>query len=133
LEPSVRILVVDDEVLIGHSVEDALQESGYSVCLAHSGADAISVLDGAKGSIVGLVTDIRMGNGPDGWDVGRRARELNALMPVVYMSGDSASDHSSRGVPDSVMVQKPFVGAQIVTAISQLLNAIPQHSADRSS
>jgi hypothetical protein len=47
----------------------------------------------------------------------------------AYMSGDSAIDHASRGVPDSLMVQKPFAVMLIVPAISSLLNAIPPHSA----
>jgi hypothetical protein len=28
-------------------------------------------------------------------------------------------------VPDSLMIQKPFVGAQVVTALATLLNAKP--------
>jgi hypothetical protein len=41
------------------------------------------------------------------------------------MSGDSAGDHTSQGVPDSIMVQKPFAAAQIVTAVSTLINKLP--------
>jgi hypothetical protein len=43
-------------------------------------------------------------------------------IPVVYMSGDSAHEWGSRGVPESVMVAKPFVTVQIITAITTLLN-----------
>lgn len=124
MEPSVLILVVEDEPLIGISVEDALNEGGYVVRLVYSGEEAIAMLDAGDEPIAGLVTDIRLGSGPDGWTVARRARELHPAMPVVYMSGDSAVDHASRGVPDSLMVQKPFASAQIVTAVSQLLNTI---------
>ena len=74
--------------------------------------------------ICALITDIRLGTGPDGWDLARHARELNARLPIVYMSGDSSQGHSARGVPDSLMIQKPFAPAQIVTAISTLLNAV---------
>jgi hypothetical protein len=41
------------------------------------------------------------------------------------MSGDSAFEWHAQGVPGSVMIQKPFVMAQIVTALSQLLNQAP--------
>jgi DNA-binding response OmpR family regulator len=75
-----------------------------------------------------MVTDIRLGEGPNGWDVARHAREVIPTMPVVYMSGDSANEHSAYGVPDSVMLQKPFATAQLVTAISTLMNAAPPHS-----
>lgn len=129
MENPVRILVVEDELLIGVDLESALQEGGYEVYLVHSGTEAIAALDELNEPVVGVVTDIRLGSGPDGWDVARRARELHPTIPIVYMSGDSVMEHASRGVPDSLMVQKPFAVVQIVTAISQALNAIPPHSA----
>jgi hypothetical protein len=39
-----------------------------------------------------------------------------------YLSGDSAEDWTSKGVPHSIMLPKPFAPAQLVTAVSQLLN-----------
>jgi hypothetical protein len=38
------------------------------------------------------------------------------------MSGDSAREWSANGVPESIMLQKPFVLAQLITAITTLLN-----------
>jgi hypothetical protein len=58
----------------------------------------------------------------------RRARELDPDITVVYMTGDSAADWSSKGVPNSVLITKPFAPVQIVTAISQLLNDNPSPS-----
>ena len=74
-----------------------------------------------------MITDIRLSAGPDGWAVARRARELVPNMPVVYMSGDSSQEWSSKGVPNSLMVAKPFAPAQIITAVSTLLNAVDTH------
>jgi hypothetical protein len=42
---------------------------------------------------------------------------------VVYMTGASADDWGSKGVPNSVLINKPFAPVQVVTAVSQLLNA----------
>jgi hypothetical protein len=33
-------------------------------------------------------------------------------MPVVYITGDSTHDWSSKGVPDSVVIAKPFAPAR---------------------
>jgi hypothetical protein len=38
------------------------------------------------------------------------------------MTGASAHDWGSKGVPNSVLLTKPFANAQVVTAVSQLLN-----------
>lgn len=60
-----------------------------------------------------------------GWEFAQRAREINPEFPVVYISGASGGDWASKGVPNSIMLQKPFAPAQLITAVSQLLNAIP--------
>jgi CheY-like chemotaxis protein len=71
-----------------------------------------------------LVTDINLGSSNiDGWAVARHAREIDPSFPVVYMSGNDAADWASMGVPNSIMLEKPFAPAQLVTAVSQLINA----------
>lgn len=79
-----------------------------------------------------MLTDIRLGRGPNGWDVAKRAREIMADIPVIYVSGDSAAEWASKGVPNSVMVPKPYALAQLVTAISQLINAAAMSQASSS-
>jgi hypothetical protein len=45
-------------------------------------------------------------------------------IPVIYATGDSVKDWSANGVPNSVIPQKPFAIAQLVTALSALMNAV---------
>jgi DNA-binding response OmpR family regulator len=59
----------------------------------------------------------------DGWAVAQHAREIDPGFPVIYISGASAAEWPSKGVPNSIMLQKPFAPAQLLTAVSQLLNA----------
>ena len=125
VEHSLTILVAEDEPLIGLSVEDALREAGFGVELVDAGTTAMAALDAGEGLYVALVTDVRLGSGPSGWDVARHAREADPSFPIVYVSGDSAHEHGVLGVPDSIMVQKPFAPVQIVTAVTTLLNARP--------
>jgi DNA-binding response OmpR family regulator len=69
-----------------------------------------------------LVTDINLKGGTSGWGIARQAREIDPTMPVVYMTGAAADEWSSQGVPNSILLQKPFAPAQLVTAVAQLLN-----------
>jgi hypothetical protein len=62
------------------------------------------------------------GAGRSGWEVAKRAREIDPEFPIVYMTGTSADDYGSLGVPNSILLNKPFAPAQLVTAVSQLLN-----------
>lgn len=71
--------------------------------------------------LAGLVTDIRLGVGPSGWDLARQARRSRPDLPIIYMTGDSGADWPAEGVPRSLVVQKPFASGQIVTALSNLL------------
>src|SRR6195952_3242769 len=118
---SLVILVVDDEELIRMVVEDALANGGYEVVTASTGEDAIKLLNSAEGRYRALVTDIDLGSGLNGWAVAHRAREIDHSFPIVYMSGKSAADWAVEGVPNSIMLAKPFAPAQLVTAVSQLL------------
>jgi CheY-like chemotaxis protein len=103
-----------------------LIDGGFEAVIASTGKEAIELLDTAEGKYRGLVTDINLRPGEiDGWHVARHAREIDPHFPVVYMSGNEADDWASKGVPNSIMLTKPFAPAQLVTAVSQLLNAIP--------
>jgi DNA-binding response OmpR family regulator len=120
------ILVVEDDQLLQRVVEETLTDGGFDIVIAASGENAVELLDTADGKYRALVTDVNLGRDRmNGWDVARRAREIDSNFPVVYMSGDSAEDWSSRGVPDSIMLSKPFAPAQLVTAVSQVLNSVP--------
>lgn len=46
-------------------------------------------------------------------------------MAVIYMSGDSGGDWRVEGGPESIMITKLFVMAQLITALSTLLNQPP--------
>lgn len=116
------VLVVEDETLIMLDVQEGLEDAGYAVRCAKNADEAFAQFDREPSRIKALVTDIKLGSGASGWEVAVHVRESLPTIPVVYMSGDSASEWSSRGVPNSVMIQKPFALAQIVTAVSSLLN-----------
>jgi DNA-binding response OmpR family regulator len=123
LEDLPVILVVEDDHLIQGVVEETLADGGFEVVIASSGENAVELLAAADGKYRALVTDVNLGRDKmDGWEIARHAREIDPAFPVIYMSGDSAGDWSSKGVPNSVMLGKPFAPAQLVTAVSQLLN-----------
>ena len=115
------LLVVEDEPLILMAVQEALEANGYVVLPTANGVEALSVLDSRHGELAGIVTDVRLGAGPDGWQVSRRARELRPDIPVVYATGDSAPDWPVHGVTQSVLVPKPYAPEEMLAAISSVL------------
>ena len=121
------LLLVEDEVVIRAVLEEALTDGGYEVATAGDADEALALLEADAQRFRGVISDIRLGSSLDGWEVGRRARELAPTIPVVYMSGDSAGEWASKGGPNSIMVAKPFAMAQILTAISNLLISADAH------
>jgi DNA-binding response OmpR family regulator len=118
------ILVVEDEPVIQDMVCEALSEGGFGTEMASSGDAAVKLLEGNEGKYRALITDIHLGGKSMGWDVAKRARELDQEIPVIYMTGAGAAKWRSHGVPKSLLLDKPFAPAQVVTAVSQLLNGV---------
>jgi CheY-like chemotaxis protein len=122
-ELSVLVLVVEDEQLVLDVIADALLEGGFQTEAASSGDEAIRLLDASASKYRAVVTDINLGGEVKGWDVGRHARVVTPEIPVIYMTGNAGHEWSSRGVPNSVLLTKPFAPAQVVTAVADLLNS----------
>jgi DNA-binding response OmpR family regulator len=123
LEDLPVILVVEDDEQIQTVVEDALTEGGFEPAIAPSGEEAVTLLKGSKGNYRALVADIRLRGRMDGWEVAKHAREIDPEFPIIYMTGISGDEWGSRGVPNSILMTKPFAPAQLVTALSRLLNS----------
>lgn len=119
------ILVVEDEDLIQSVVEEALAEGGFAIDVVASGEEALNLFNGGAREYKALVTDIALKGRLNGWEVAAKLRETHPAFPVIYMSGAHADEWASKGVPNSIMLAKPFAPAQLVTAVAQLLNSAP--------
>jgi CheY-like chemotaxis protein len=119
--PEPLVLLVEDQPLVLLVAQDALEAGGYTVIPVQLASEALSLLDSRSAELSGLVTDVRLPGGTDGWEIARHARELRADLPVVYTTGDSAADWPANGVPNSIVIQKPYAAAQLLTAISTLV------------
>ena len=125
MEDQLVILVIEDDQALQTIVDEALTEGGFEPAIAASGEEAVTLLKGGLTKYRALVTDIGLRGRMDGWEVAQQAREIDPAFPIIYMSGAHAEDWASKGVPNSIMLAKPFAPAQLVTAVSQLLNSGP--------
>ena len=122
MEDQLVILVVEDDQEIQSIVEDALTEGGFEPAIAPSGEEAVTLLRGNRGSYRALVADVTLRGRMDGWEVAKQAREIDPAFPIIYITAAHAGQWASRGVPNSVLLTKPFAPSQLVTAVAQLLN-----------
>jgi DNA-binding response OmpR family regulator len=115
------LLYVEDDRVIRETVIESLEEAGFELLVADAGEQALQLLGAHAAELRGLITDVNLGAGPDGWTIAREARQLIAGLPVVYVSGASDHEWTSEGVPGSTIIAKPFACTQLVVAISALL------------
>jgi DNA-binding response OmpR family regulator len=124
------VLVVEDDEVIQLLAEDALQQGGFEIAVAATGEEAVTLLQGGVIKYRALVVDINLLGKFDGWQVARAARKSDPNFPVIYMSGVASEQWPIQGVPNSLLLQKPFAPVQLVTAVAQLLNASPPAGSD---
>lgn len=115
------LLYVEDEWIVLGAVVASLEEAGFAMIAASTGEQALALLSEHGATLRGLITDVNLGTGPDGWDVARAARKTISGLPVVYVSAASDHEWTAQGVPCSTMIAKPFAHAQLVVAISALM------------
>jgi CheY-like chemotaxis protein len=116
------ILVIEDEYFLQADLEKVLTEAGFATDIVSSGEEALTLLMGGLKRPNALVTDVRLRGRLSGWEVARRMREKDPSFPVVYVTAYDR-EWPLEGVPNSIVISKPFRTAQLVTAVSNLLEA----------
>src|SRR5690348_16312205 len=82
-----RVLVVEDEMLIREMVVEALTDAGFEVLEAVNGEEALSFCD--QGAPDVLVTNVCLPGRIDGWEITERCREGDPELPVIYATAFS--------------------------------------------
>ena len=117
----VRILVVEDEVLIARELQGRLQEMGYEAPeIAISGAEAV-----AKASLFApdlILMDIHLKGELDGVDAAARIRAERSV-PVVYLTAyaDDETVQRARLTEAFGYLLKPFQARELQTTIEMAL------------
>lgn len=118
-EPHLRIIVVEDDALIGMLLAEMLVEMGHDVCAIEATEEG-AVASAALCHPDVMIVDAWLGDG-SGISAIDKILAIGA-MPHVFVSGDLARVRKLR--PDSVMVQKPYREAELANAIHQ---AVAKH------
>jgi heterodisulfide reductase subunit A len=125
-----RILVVDDELVVRDSLKEWLEEEGFSVAMAASGAEALAVLE--SGPFHLMLLDIKM-PGMDGVEVLERAKalspELTVLMMTAYATVETAVAAMKIGALDYLV--KPFEVEALIPKVLQVFTQVEAAEARR--
>ena len=114
MQRRLRILVVEDEDLVRSVMVHELRDVGFEVIEAASGQQALQAITENDG-LDALFTDIRLGAGPDGWDVAAAFRSAHPDDPVIYASGYVPGEQ--RRLNNSLFFPKPYRPSRIAAAL----------------
>jgi CheY-like chemotaxis protein len=121
-----RVLVVDDDPVVGTSFERVLTPQGYAVMTARSGAEALDRL--AREDYDMVYTDIKM-PGMDGIEVARRIKASRPWLPVLIITGygDAQNEAQAEAIGVSAFLHKPLSPESIeVSAMEACAEAVVQ-------
>jgi len=125
-----RILIVEDEPKILHLVREVLAASGFEVCTACNGENALEQAALEQPDLV--ILDILLPGGLNGYDVAKRLREFSDV-PIVMLTGKVRESDLLRGfeVGADDYVTKPFSSKELLARIKAVLKRTRRGSAAR--
>lgn len=102
-----RVLVVDDDPIVGQCFEQVLAPKGYAVIRARGGVEALDRLEREEYDVV--YTDIKM-PGMSGIEVARRIRASSPWLPVVIVTGYGSQQNRAEAAKIGVkgFIMKPL-------------------------
>lgn len=123
-----KLLVVDDDPVVGASFKRVLSGKGYIVVSAENGTDALARLQEEEFDAV--FTDLRM-PGMDGLQVAERVRAAQPWTPVVIVTGYGSPGNEARaraaGVTD--FLRKPLSPDMIEDSAEKAVRTVPERAA----
>ena len=118
------ILLAEDDAMVRDYARGQLEELGYRVIEAASGAGALELLH-ARDDIDLLFTDVVMPGGMSGRQLADTVQAFRPALPILYTSGytHDAIIHHGRLEPGVMLLSKPYRRAELAQKVSAALGA----------
>ncbi|MEA2822999.1 MAG: hypothetical protein QOJ86_5003 [Bradyrhizobium sp.] len=108
-----RVLIVEDDDLVGELLNDELTNAGYEVVSAANADQAIAILE-ARSDIHLVFTDIDMPGSMDGL---RLAACVRDRWPPVHIIITTGKARPSEIPVNALFIPKPYLGAAALAAV----------------
>ena len=115
-----KILILDDEPIVGDRLKPALEKCGYDVETLTDSQAAIDQLAQTRYDV--LITDLKMA-GPSGLDVLRFVREHTPGTRVIVITGYATAEQAKESMKGGAVdfIAKPFRISQLRELIARTL------------
>jgi CheY-like chemotaxis protein len=116
---SLRVLLVDDDILVSMGAADMLLDLGHSVTEAQSGAHALKILETHPPFDI-VVTDYAM-PGMNGFELAQQIKRSNPRLPIILATG-YAELPTDRSI-EFGHLSKPYTADALAAALEKAVNS----------
>ena len=121
MEQKIKIMIVEDEIIISQALRRVLQQNGCDACPPKAtGEQALKDIEYEKPNLV--IMDISLCGGLDGIETARKIRQRMEI-PIIFLSGriDNTVLEYVERLESSELVTKPSNRDEILEAIERIL------------
>lgn len=115
-----RILLVEDDSTLSMIITETLQRNGFEIITAGDGEEGLKLF--AKHSPDLIIADVMMPR-MDGFEMGRRIRQIDRNVPLLFLTAKSEIDDIVEGfeLGGNDYLKKPFKMLELIVRIKALL------------
>lgn len=113
-----KLLLVDDEVEFVNTLGERLSMRGIDVLIAHSGAEALQIVEEQRPQII--ILDLMM-PGLSGLETLRRIKAISSHIQVILLTGIGSSTEGTQGLTDGAFAYlvKPLQIEELMKKIEE--------------
>jgi len=114
-----RILIVDDEIVVASLLAEAVKGQGHEVLVAHDGEEGLVLM--GQHQLDAVFLDVQMPE-MSGIDVLRRIRVHHPTLPVILITGHAIPTQieEARRLGVTEIIEKPFFLTHLSDALGRL-------------
>lgn len=116
-----KVLLAEDEEVLGRLIKEALETKGFQVCWAHDGHAALNDFKAVQPDM--CVLDVMMPE-MDGFELAKKIRVLDNNVPILFLTARSQTEDILKGfeIGGDDYLKKPFSISELAARIKALVS-----------
>ena len=125
-----RVCLVEDEVDLSNLIKTYLEKASYEVVTFYKGQDALNYIENNSDAIHLYILDIMLGDEISGYDIIKKIRENNSLVPVIFTSARDQDLDKIIGLElgSDDYITKPYSPKELVLRVNNIIKRVYKES-----